>query len=83
MIRLIFFLLLPISLLAQAVKPHNGIKIPTENSYIISNVTILVSPEKTIENGTVVVREGKIISVEKGFQNLPKDIPIIDGQNGF
>lgn len=79
MIRYILALLIPFSVFSQAEKPQNGVKAPDQNSFVLTNVTILVSPDKTIENGTITVRNGKIVSVEKFSLTNPKDLQVIDG----
>lgn len=80
--RLLFFLFLPFTVFSQAEKPNNGVKTPVANSFVLTNVTILVSPGKTIENGTIVVRNGKIVSVDKIATPFPKDLVVIDGKQG-
>lgn len=81
MIRYILALLLPFSVFSQAQKPENGVKTPNLNSFVLTNVTIIVSPDKTIENGTITVRDGKIVAVDKFTLTTPKDLMIIDGKN--
>jgi hypothetical protein len=79
MIRYIFALLFPLSVFPQAEKPQNGVKEPIQNSFVLTNVTIFISPEKTIENGTITVRDGKIVGVDKISLITPKDLVVIDG----
>lgn len=81
MIRYILALLFPLSVFSQAEQPRNGVKAPDQNSFVLTNVTILVSPDKTIENGTITVRNGKIVSVEKFSLTTPKDLVVIDGNH--
>lgn len=81
MIRYIVALLLPLSVFSQAEKPHNGVKSPAQNSFVLTNVTILISPDKTIENGTITVRDGKITAVDKILLTTPKDLLVIDGNH--
>ncbi|MDR0803185.1 amidohydrolase family protein [Fluviicola sp.] len=81
MIRYLLALLFPLSVFSQAEKPQNGVKAPDQNSFVLTNVTILVSPDKTIENGTITVRNGKIVSVEKFSLTNPKDLLVIDGNH--
>lgn len=83
MIRYILALLIPFSVFSQAEKPQNGVKAPDQNSFVLTNVTILVSPDKTIENGTITVRNGKIVSVEKFSLTNPKDLQVIDGNQAI
>ncbi len=81
MIRYILALLFPLSVFSQADQPQNGVKAPDQNSFVLTNVTILISPDKTIENGTITVRNGKIVSVEKFSLTTPKDLVVIDGNH--
>jgi imidazolonepropionase-like amidohydrolase len=81
MIRYIVALLFPLSVFSQAEKPHNGVKAPNQNSFVLTNVTILISPDKTIENGTITVRDGKITAVDKILLTTPKDLVVIDGNH--
>ena len=81
MIRYIVALLFPLSVFSQAEKPQNGVKAPNLNSFVLTNVTILISPDKTIENGTITVRDGKITAVDKILLTTPKDLVVIDGNN--
>ncbi|WP_341902709.1 amidohydrolase family protein [Fluviicola taffensis] len=83
MIRYIFALLFPLSVFSQAEKPQNGVKAPNQNSFVLTNVTIFVSPEKTIENGTITVRDGKIVAVDKISLITPKDLVVIDGHGAI
>ncbi len=72
-------LLLPFSFLAQTPIPQNGVDQTPNNSFVLYNVTILSAPGKTLNNATIVVRNGKIASVGLKL-NLPNDIPQIDGK---
>jgi imidazolonepropionase-like amidohydrolase len=83
MIRYFLALLLPLSAFGQAQKPENGVKTPTLNSFVLTNVTIIISPDKTIENGTITVRDGKIVGVDKFTLTTPKDLVVIDGNHAI
>ncbi|HLU87806.1 MAG TPA: amidohydrolase family protein, partial [Taishania sp.] len=41
-------------------KPYNGVAPSVMSSYILKNATIIVSPQKTIQNGFIHVENGKI-----------------------
>ncbi len=69
---------LSFNLFAQLPIPVNGVAETPNESFVLTNVKIMVSPTKTIENGTIVVRNGKIESVGQTL-NLPNDLPKIDG----
>ena len=81
MIRYLLALFVPLSVFSQAERPQNGVKAPSQNSFVLTNVTILISPEKTIENGTITVRDGKITAVDKILLSTPKDLVVIDGNH--
>ncbi len=49
-----------------------------ENQVAIKNVQI-VTEETIIRNGVLILKDGRIQSVRKGFENLPKQINCIDG----
>ncbi|MBP5982127.1 MAG: amidohydrolase family protein [Fluviicola sp.] len=78
--RLVFvFLLCNIfNLFGQLNTPVNGVAETPANSFVLTNVTIVVSPEKTIDRGNIIVRDGVIVAVGQQLV-LPNDLPIIDG----
>lgn len=78
LIRLLLLCIVINPLFAQLPVPTNGVAEIPNNSFVLTNVKILVSPEKTIENGNIIVRNGRIEDV--GFNLLlPNDLPLIDG----
>lgn len=79
---LFVFLLITFSVNGQIEKPIDGVKKPLSNSFILTNVTILASPNTTIQNGAIAVENGKITAVLKNGISLPKGLPIIDGKKG-
>lgn len=81
--RLLLAFCIPLFATAQSKKPENGIPVNERNSFVLTNVTIQVAPNKVIENGSITVRNGKIVSVDKVLLMSPKDLPIIDGKNGY
>lgn len=78
--KLVFvFLLCNIfNLFGQLNTPVNGVAETPANSFVLTNVTIVVSPEKTIDRGNIIVRDGVIVAVGQQLV-LPNDLPIIDG----
>ena len=56
---------------------NSGVKVVNEPYKAFVNATIVVNSEKTIENGTIIFRDGKIINVGKGIK-MPKNTIIID-----
>ena len=82
-IKLLFSGLLFASLLqAQETFPLNGIADKRDGCYAFTNATIVKDAQNTITNGTLVIREGKIISVGAGV-TIPKDAVIIDCKDKY
>ncbi len=77
---LAFLLFNVYTLLGQLNTPVNGVAETPANSFVLTNVTILVSPEKTINHGNIIVRDGVIVGVGQQLV-LPNDLPIIDGND--
>ena len=61
--RLLFVVLFPLMVFGQIPVPTNGTAPSKGNCYALKNATIIVSPEKTIEKGTLILRDGKITEV--------------------
>ena len=53
-------------LVAQVTFPYNGVYDQRDGAYAFTGATVHVSPEKTIENATLAIRDGKILSVTSG-----------------
>ncbi|PWH82938.1 amidohydrolase family protein [Brumimicrobium oceani] len=45
--------------------PNNGMKKSEPSTYVLRNAKIIVSPEKIIKKGSLVIKDGKVISVGK------------------
>ena len=56
---------------------NSGVKVVNETYKAFVNATIVVNSEKTIENGTIIFRDGKIINVGKGIK-MPKNTIVIN-----
>jgi imidazolonepropionase-like amidohydrolase len=67
---------------SQIPQPTNGVALNKQNNFRIIHVNIYVSPTKTIENGSVVIRNGRIESVESKSSDKT-DLPIVDAHNGW
>ncbi len=81
--NILFFSFLVVFLsYSQTPKPQNGIVLSKQNSYRIINVNMLVSPTKTVENGSVIIRNGKIETVETRSSDK-QDLPIIDANGAW
>lgn len=77
----LFFVYLIMSvcpLFGQLNTPVNGVAETLNNSFVLTNITIIVSPEKTIQNGTIIVRDGIIAAVGDKL-TIPNDLPLING----
>lgn len=82
-IKLLFSCLLLATLLqAQETFPVNGIADKREGCYAFTNATIVKDAQTTVANATLVIKEGKIISVGVGVA-IPKDAVIIDCKDKF
>ena len=69
-----------ISLNAQEYFPKNdGVKTENSNYTVFTNATIHTTPDDVINNGTLVVQKGKIVSVGKSVA-VPKNSVVIDLQ---
>lgn len=75
-------LLLATMLHAQETFPVNGIADKRNGSFAFTNATIVKDAQNTITNGTLVIRDGKIIAVGTGIA-IPKDAVIVDCKDKF
>lgn len=66
------------SLFAQDYFPSNtGVIANNSNYTAFTNATIHVSPSEVIDNGTLLIKDGKVVSVGKSV-NIPKNTTTID-----
>ncbi|WP_439152824.1 amidohydrolase family protein [Winogradskyella sp.] len=76
-LRLLIFMC-SFSLFAQDYFPSNsGVIVNNSNYTAFTNATIYVSPTEIIENGTLLIKEGKVISVGKSV-SIPKNSTKVD-----
>jgi imidazolonepropionase-like amidohydrolase len=61
LLRILLILIIPFATLAQLPVPTNGVAPSKGKCFALKNATILVSPTKTIEKGTLLIRDGKVI----------------------
>lgn len=61
------FLLLSIPVFAQPTFPENGTTDPRHGFYAFTNATIVKDGANTVANGTLVIKDGKIIAVGAGL----------------
>ena len=62
---------------AQETFPVNGITDPRTHSYAFTHATIVKDGQTTLNNATLVIRDGKITAVGTNV-NVPKDAVVID-----
>ena len=76
---LLLLLVLCTSLLqAQEYFPTNsGVKTTEINAMALTNATIYVSPTEIIKNGTLLINNGKVVSVGRNIK-VPKGTPTVD-----
>ena len=77
-------ILIPFFVLSQKeyFPTNSGVKVVNEPYKAFVNATIIVNSEKTIENGTLIFRDGKIIDVGSGIK-IPKNSIVIDKKDKF
>lgn len=82
-IKLLFSCLVLTTLLrAQETFPVNGIADKRDGCYAFTNATIVKDAQNTIQNGIMVIRDGKIIAVGTNI-SVPKDAIIVDCKDKF
>lgn len=82
-IKLLFScLVLTTMLRAQETFPVNGVADKRDGCYAFTNATIVKDAQNTIANGSLVIRDGKIIAVGTNV-SIPKDAIVIDCKDKF
>ena len=78
------FMLLPLFALSQKeyFPTNTGVKVVNEPYKVFVNATIVINPEKTVENGTLIFRNGKIIDVGSGIK-IPENSIVIDKKGKY
>ena len=67
-----------LSLLAQDYIPkNNGVKTNTSNYTVFTNAKIYVTPSQIIENGTLIIKDGKVVSSGTNI-SVPKNSVTVD-----
>ena len=69
--------LVSITVFAQDLTPQNGVKASASPYYVLTNATVIVSPTKTILNGSILIKDNEIIEVGQKV-NAPKEAVYID-----
>ena len=78
-IRFYLYLLLfmPGFVSAQETFPVNGVAEPIDKAYAFTNATIVRDAKTTLTKATMIIREGKIVSIGSNL-SIPKDAIVID-----
>ncbi|HEX6915624.1 MAG TPA: amidohydrolase family protein [Chitinophagaceae bacterium] len=62
---------------AQETFPQAGVADPRSGYYAFTNATLVKDAETTLQNATLIIREGKIIAAGSGIA-IPKDAVLVD-----
>ena len=74
---LLVFVITSLQIQAQATFPVNDVASPKDGSYAFTNATIVKDAQTTLQNATLVIRQGKIENVGNNI-SIPKDAVVID-----
>jgi imidazolonepropionase-like amidohydrolase len=77
LITLFIGLTINMTISAQETFPVNGTANKNHSTYVFSNARIVVDPETTIENGTLIIKDGMIVLVGTKIA-IPKGSVLID-----
>ncbi|WP_295116766.1 amidohydrolase family protein [uncultured Chitinophaga sp.] len=67
---------------AQVTYPVNGVAEPKDGCYAFTHATLVKDAQTTLQNATLVVRNGKIVAAGAGT-TIPKDAVVIDCQGKY
>ncbi len=76
-------LLFALLLQAQETFPVNGVADKREGCYAFTNATIVKDAQTTLNNATLVIRDGKIIAIGATGVTIPKDAVVIDCKDKY
>jgi imidazolonepropionase-like amidohydrolase len=76
------FLFFQLSLLAQNIKPINGVQQSKPKYIAIKNAKIIASPTKNYDNGIILIQDDKIIKIGNNI-SIPNDALILDYSGKF
>ena len=83
--RSLFALLLATGIfpaMAQTGFPVNGVADPRHGTFAFTNATIVRDPQNTLQNATMVVRDGRIVGLGTGV-SVPADAQVTDCKGKF
>ncbi|MES1214527.1 MAG: amidohydrolase family protein [Bacteroidota bacterium] len=75
--KCLLFFLFPLLVHAQSTFPVNGVADARTGSFAFTNATIVKDGQTTLTNATLIIRQGKIVSVGTNL-SIPKDAAIIN-----
>ncbi|PSG88763.1 amidohydrolase family protein [Aurantibacter aestuarii] len=78
--KLVLAGLLFLSYTAQAqdyIPKNDGVKTNTSNYTVLTNAKLFITPTQVVENGTLVIKDGKVVSSGKNV-SIPKNSIVID-----
>jgi imidazolonepropionase-like amidohydrolase len=67
---------------AQETFPLNDVADPREGTYAFTNATIVKDPQTTLQNATLVIRDGRIVAVGSNV-TVPKDAVVVDCKDKY
>lgn len=67
---------------AQTTFPANDVANPKEGNYVFTNASIVKDAQTTLQNATLIIRQGKIVAVGNNLA-IPKDAMVIDCSGKF
>jgi imidazolonepropionase-like amidohydrolase len=76
------FVITALQINAQATFPVNDVASPKDGSYAFTNATIVKDAQSTLQNATLVIRQGKIENIGTNIA-IPKDAVVIDCKGKF
>lgn len=76
------FLCFQMLVMAQPTFPVNGVANPNSKSYAFINATLVKDAKTTIQNATLVIKDGKIIAAGSGV-TVPKDAVVVDAAGKY
>lgn len=74
--------LFPLFAGAQVTHPVNGVAEPTDKAYVFTNATIVKDATTTLENATLVIKQGRIQAVGTGLA-IPSGSIVVDCKGKF
>ncbi|MCB0661709.1 MAG: amidohydrolase, partial [Saprospiraceae bacterium] len=73
----LFGMLISSMVTSQVTFPENDVADKRDGTYAFTNATLHVSYNKVIENGTLVIKEGKVVSAGSGVK-IPAEAVVVD-----